>query len=717
MGKVIILDENTSNKIAAGEVVERPASVVKELVENSIDAEAKSISIEIANGGISYIKVVDNGTGIDEDDLEIAFERHATSKIRSADDLDSIMTMGFRGEALASIASVSTVEVSTRVRNNPLGTYIRLQGGVLQEIGHTGCPAGTTFIVRDLFYNTPARFKFLKKDSTEAGYVSDLVSRIALANPDISFRLVSNHAQVMHTPGNNDLRSTIFSIYGREVAQNVLEVNHEEKGIRITGYAGKPEISRGNRNHQSILVNGRYIRDKLISSAIDEAYKTLLMKNKYAFVVLNIRLNPLMVDVNVHPTKMEVRFSEEQNVFRAVYHAVNNALLSATLVRSVQLENKDTNIFKFSGFEKPLEDLWQQSFDEKRNLKKDKLESEIKKNDYIQVPLKDEQERGSNAGTYEKSAETNTPEIRENPANPYVLKKGSSKGTETDMWVSGATGEENEKCASDPIVTAKDTLDGNAAGTKTEHVAISHNNIQEIRKETCHDSQAPGPERDTNREKAIGGIQTAEGSLERTGQPDGSGLALGDCTIIGQAFSTYVILQQQDELILVDQHAAHERITYEHMKKRYTDNQSLAQELLAPLVVEVTGRELKLLQEESEFFNKLGFIYEEFGNNSIVLRSVPFAFIDESVKNVFMDVLDSVMKAGKDNYSKIADEAIYSMACKAAVKANRRLDGMEIRKMLEDLGQLENPYTCPHGRPTVVRIKKQELEKMFKRIV
>ncbi len=349
MGHIIVLDENTSNKIAAGEVVEKPASVVKELVENSIDAGAASISVDIKNGGISYIKVTDNGSGMDEDDVEIAFERHATSKIKRAEDLDSISTMGFRGEALASIAAVSSVELQTRAAGNTYGMYVHISGGTLREVRQTGCPVGTTFIIRDLFYNTPARYKFLKKDSTEAGYISDTISRIALGNPGISFKLTSGKALLLHTPGNNDVKSAIYSIYGKEIIKELIEVGYQDEKYKITGYIGKPEAARANRNYQSLYINRRYVKSKMVSYAVEQAYTSILMKNKFPFFVLNIELNPLLVDANVSPAKTEVRFAEESYLSRAIYMAVSKALSSDTLFNPVTVPTKDREIFKFKG--------------------------------------------------------------------------------------------------------------------------------------------------------------------------------------------------------------------------------------------------------------------------------------------------------------------------------------------------------------------------------
>lgn len=666
MGKIIILDENTSNKIAAGEVIERPASVVKELVENSIDAGASSISVEIRNGGISFIKVIDNGSGIDEDDVEIAFERHATSKIRSANDLDSISTLGFRGEALASIAAVSTVEVTTRVQKNAHGTYIKIQGGVVKDLKQTGCPAGTTFIVKDLFYNTPARFKFLKKDSTEAGYISDIVSRIALANPHISFRFLSNNSTVLHTPGNNDLLSTIFSIYGRETARQLSEIRYEENGIKVAGFAGRPEIARANRNHQSIFVNGRYVKSKVIASSIDEAYKTFLMKNKHAFIVLEIELNPLLIDINVHPTKMEVRFSDEQAVFRSVYHAINNALLSKPLAKTVQLEGKeiDRDIFKFASLEKPKSSYIQQNIEinKEHYLKDDSGKSRlIDGNALLKNNLLEKE--NNNTGFDETG-------IKQVKDISYDIKREVSS-IDNNKWV-----KEDADKNTDVFIEINHSKDENEQARTNDQSIVDH-------------------KKETSKKNSF----------------------FKDAKIIGQAFFTYILLQQNDELILIDQHAAHERIMYEQIKKKYINNEPLSQEMVSPVVIELTNQEIRFLEEEKDFFNRLGFIYDNFGNNSIILRAVPYDESIGGVKDTFLEIMDLAAGSGKNICKKAADDTLYTIACKAAIKANKRLDDMEIKSLLDSLEDLDNPYTCPHGRPTLIRLAKYELEKMFKRIV
>ncbi|MCX7843144.1 MAG: DNA mismatch repair endonuclease MutL [Clostridia bacterium] len=619
MGKIIVLDENTSNKIAAGEVIERPSSVVKELVENSIDAGASAITVEIKNGGISFIKVTDNGSGIDEDDIEIAFERHATSKIKSARDLESIATLGFRGEALSSIAAVSTVELTTRVEKNNHGTYIKVQGGSVKEVRQTGCPVGSTFIVRDLFYNTPARYKFLKKDSTEAGYVSDVLSRIALGNPSISIKLLSNSAVVFHSPGNNDLLSAIFSIYGKEIARDVLAVSYSDEKMSLSGFVGKADIARSNRTNQSIFINGRYIKSKLISSAVDEAYKTLLMKSRFPFFVLNLDINPQLVDVNVHPTKMEVRFSQEQEIFMGVYHAVENSLISSSLIKEMRLEDEKEDGFRFKN-------------------------TAINKPDYSQEEIA-----------------VSSISVSEYPETQYTPQSKTSYNIQ------------------DSIEAAEET--------KYPEPSYSMNNY------TCIENNA-------------GGIETPKKYN-----------SFAEYMIVGQAFSTYIILQKAEELVLIDQHAAHERIMYERLKKKYENKVKISQNLIVPLVVNMTYKEIKFLEENKDFFISLGFEFENFGNNSVIIRAVPLLDENDAIKSTFLEVIDALINSNKTINSITADETLYSIACKAAVKANKRLDDSEIRSLLEELDFLENPYTCPHGRPTAIRLTKHELEKMFKRII
>lgn len=651
MGRIIVLDENTSNKIAAGEVVEKPASVVKELVENSIDAGATSISINIKNGGISYIKVTDNGSGMDEDDVEIAFERHATSKIKRAEDLDSIVTMGFRGEALASIAAVSSVELQTKTISSKYGMYVHISGGVLKDVRQTGCPVGTTFIIKDLFYNTPARYKFLKKDSTEAGYISDSITRIALGNPGISFKLTSGKTELLHTPGNNDLKSAIFSIYGREVVRELMQVDYQDEKVKITGFVGKPESARSSRNYQSLFINNRYVKSKLVSYAVEQAYSSILMKNKFPFYVLSININPLLVDANVHPAKIEVRFADESHLSRAVYMAVSKALSSGSLFNPVTVPAKDRELFKFTSHEPKDEYVQQQIKYQENSYLKEKV-------DEVQIYTK----------SLQPFARTDVnKEIQPKPYNSDYIINDNFK--QDDLNLSSAS-----------MVQLK----------QEKH---------ELNDEQVENEKQEIEEKPSEAEKA-GGFE-----------------ALTDMKYIGQAFTTYIILQNGNELVLVDQHAAHERVLYEKLKSKFESQENTSQLLLEPVVIQLQAFELNMVKAKEELLKKIGFIFEDFGNNSIIIRGVPYLVEGFSPKELFLELTDKMNESVKPISTHLADEIIHTIACKAAIKANKKMDDKEVQQLLAELSITGRKYTCPHGRPTVIRVTKYEIEKMFKRIV
>lgn len=651
MGKIIILDENTANKIAAGEVIERPASVIKELVENSIDAGADNISVEIRNGGISFIRVIDNGSGIAEDDVQIAFERHATSKIRRADDLGSVISMGFRGEALASIAAVSDVQLSTRVKSSVQGISVHVKGGCVLEEKPVGCPIGTSITVRELFFNTPARYKFLKKDSTEAGNTADMLNRIALGYPDISFKLVSNGSVLLHTPGNNDLKSAVFSVYGAETAKHLLAVDYQDEHAKITGYVGKAEIARSNRNHQSIYVNRRYIRNRTISSAIDSAYSTFLMKNRHAFVLMDIRLNPVTVDVNVHPSKMEVKFSNEQDIFRSVYHAINGTLMSQSSVRTLSgsddagLPGTDRSTYTFTEKQHGHQSAYTQQSDWSKPVYG-------QKSNYSAYPAYTQQDFELVKKELDRKREEaiSGSLVREPQASDYGPVHGNYGESVSDATPAA------------DIVSVTD--DAHAINERSEVYSLFRNS-----------------------------------------------------RIIGQAFSTYIFLESGEELFLLDQHAAHERIRYEELKEAYGKKEPLSQILVSGIPVELTTNEFQFALDEAPFFESLGYSVEPFGSNAILLRSVPLLEVDTDVSKLFLEILDFVMNGRNGEKSVIADEALYTMACKSAVKANKRLSELEIQALLDRMSRLENPYTCPHGRPAILKLKRYDLEKLFKRIV
>jgi DNA mismatch repair protein MutL len=669
MGKIIVLDENTVNRIAAGEVVERPASVVKELVENSIDAGSTVINTEIRNGGISFIRVLDNGSGLASDDVEMAFERHATSKIRRADDLGSITSMGFRGEALSSTAAVSDVQMLTRTRDSVQGVRISVRGGVVTDIGPAGCPVGTSITVKELFFNTPARYKFLKKDTTEAGYVTDILSRIALAHPEISLTLTSNGKKIIHTPGNGDLRSTVFSIYGADTAKQLLEVDYSDGGIRIEGFAGKAEIARTSRTNQSIYINKRYIRSKTVTSAIDSAYSTFLMKNRYPFVLLIITVDPSNVDVNVHPSKMEVKFSNEQAIFRAVYHAVNNALLSGSTIRTLPGSYNSGSSYISVGSTSAIDAEKSEKFD-------DMVSDNVQKN---------------------------TVNVR-NPDD--IVSRYSPKGTATNKnsdvdRFSDTSFRPGGKSLRSPSYTQQEFEWVKKGLEEKREAAISGSTIYtDLEQENSSDKVA---------EKQLTVPDEIKDTV-KTGLFDGT-------RIIGQVFSTYVLLEGEDEIFLLDQHAAHERIRYEKLKKSFSKNESFSQMLMSVIHVDLTSFEYQFAVSEANFFEKLGFSFESFGTNSLILRSAPFVDDGLDIKGCFLEILDFVMNGSSSEKSLIADEALYRMACRSAVKANKKLDEREIRALLSELSSLENPYTCPHGRPAVFRLRRYDIEKLFKRIV
>ncbi len=637
MGSIVLLDDLTINKIAAGEVIERPANVVKELVENAMDAGATSISIDIENGGITYIRISDNGKGIAPDDVEIAFERHATSKIRNAADLVKVSTMGFRGEALASIASIAKVEMITRTKDNDTGTRIVIEGGKTILLEECGAPVGTTITIQELFFNTPVRYKFLKKDFTEGGYVEDVVSHIALINPNISFRMTNNKKEVLRTNGNGDISAVVYHIYGKDIAQNLLSVDGELEGIHVVGVAGKPEIARSNRSNQLFYVNGRYIKDKILSAATEEAYRTLIPHGKYGFCILNVILNPELVDVNVHPAKLEVRFSDEGKIFRAVNYALRDALLKQDITRDAEEDDdsEEETIVEPKQTSKGL-------FDAFRNTK----------------PL----ERKENLITVNF-----TPKVEEKNVEYVSDTKNDSKLVDElfpneEIPQAEVEKEEPEK---EELVEEK----GKKHSPIFENIAIIE-------------------------EKAN----------------------IPEYKILGVAFSTYILLELEDDVYILDQHAAHERVLYEKVKENFYKNGGKEiQMLLLPDIMELSKRDMHLVKSHMDLFKQAGFSLEEFGENTIKITGVPTICFEMDTKSLFLDILDGFDITNRTTKQDLEEKFIATVACKAAIKANMSLEEREIRGLLDQLLVLENPFTCPHGRPTAIRITKQEIEKKFGR--
>lgn len=617
MSQIQILDTQTANSIAAGEVVERPASVVKELVENSLDAGASVIQVEIRQGGIASIRITDNGCGMDEADAKLSFARHATSKIRSIDDLEAVHTMGFRGEALASITAVAKVRLETRLLGSEAGTLVEIAAGEVLAVRPVGCPEGTTITIESLFFNTPARFKFLKKDSSEAAAIADILERMALARPDVSFRLVSQGNELLHTPGNNDLKSAVFAVFGKAAAQDSLVVAYEQSPVQLRGFIGTPEAARNSRTWQCFYVNGRLVRSRAISAALDEAYATHLMKRKFPLAVLMIDLPMPLVDVNVHPQKMEVRFWDEQAVFRAVYHAVQNTLQrELALVESSPLTISPP--VKPVVYEQPALDLEHETTGQSVVIAASQ-----------NVPPEADQPARADDQTVYRPAQ---------PA-PVVLREGSD-----------LVGQADQPAESDP-------------GKKTINSLLS-------------------------------------------------------ARIIGQLFTTYLILEQGEDLLLVDQHAAHERILFEQLVARHrARGPAASQPLLVPQTLAVTAREQAVLIAEQETLLTLGFEYEAFGPQTILIRAIPdggrLHINPQAALRVALDSLLTDKIKSEDQISAL----FYTMACKAAIKAHDLLHPDEMKRLLDDLQGLDDPYHCPHGRPIIIRISRFELEKQFKRIV
>lgn len=609
MAKIHHLDQDTVHQIAAGEVVERPSAVVKELVENAIDAGAKAITIEIKQGGISFIRITDNGTGIAKEEIPIAFERYATSKIQSVDDLFCITSLGFRGEALSSIAAVAQVELVTKTADEWIGSRYIIEGGEEKQFEEIGCPEGTTFLIRNLFYNIPARKKFLKSAATEASYIGDLIEHLAISHPEVSFKFVNNNQIKLHTSGNGNLKEALYHIYGREVANHLLsiEAKKEESGIFITGFIGKPMISRGNRNFENYFINGRYVKSALISKAIEEAYKSYLMSRKYPFTALFFQIDTEKIDVNVHPTKMEVRFIDGDILADYILESILETLKGKELIPEISFlpKQEKTQVKKSpEPFEKKRMQLEQPSFSQVKNI--------------ISTP---------------------------------------------------------------PII--KESL---------EYLTV--NETKEKKKEKKLEEQEPLLD--------LPPLLSIE--------------AKAKYRIIGQIFSTYWILEYQDKVFVVDQHAAHEKVLYEHMKKVWKEKELFSQVLEPPIIISIPVGQEHIVKGHLGVFKEIGFEIEPFGGKEYAVKAVPIDILGISSQKLLLELIDSFSSDTRNKTPEILLEKMASLSCKAAVKGNHTLSFLEIEKLMEQLFELENPYHCPHGRPTFISIRQYEIEKKFKRV-
>ena len=717
MGNIVLLDELTINKIAAGEVIERPSSVVKELIENSIDAGATNINVEVKNGGISYIRITDNGKGIMQDDMEIAFERHATSKIRVADDLENVKSMGFRGEALASIAAIARVEMVSKTEDSETGYKIIVEGGNVIEKHEEGCPKGTSITVENLFYNTPVRYKFLKKDFTEAGYIEDVVTRIALINPNIAIKLVSGGKTVIQTSGNGDMKTVVYNIYGKDVAENILDVNYDYEDIKISGVVGKPSIARSNRANQLFFVNKRFIKDKTLTSGAEQAFKGMITVGKFGFLILNIEMNPQKVDVNVHPAKLEVRFEDENKIFKAVYHAIKDTLLKGDLVTETDKEElpkqnfdniKETNYEESKG-------LFQR-FRQKENEK----EAEEENNNFIRDIFNSR--NTAKISTFSNGEPTLT--LNEQTEKYQNLIKELNKNNNEESNKNDI--EKTQVINLDDIkkeVDDKSKIDSTYPLTYQEiKENMQNKNEASANFENMYESifGKPLTKRD-NEEK----VEDKGEKIDAQAVTTLDNVSMFDkkeeynkpvYKFIGIAFSTYIIIEMDKEMYIIDQHAAHERILYEKVKENYYSNGPKdSQLMLLPDIITLTNKEMDIARDNMEMFKKAGFELEEFGENTIKLTGVPNICIDLNTRDLFLETLDEINTVARTAKQEIEEKFIATVACKAAVKANMALTEEEVNSLMEKLLRLPNPFTCPHGRPTAIKMTKTDIEKKFSR--
>lgn len=677
MNKIQVLDQITIDKIAAGEVIERPSSVVKELVENAIDAKATSITVEIKEGGITFMRIADNGSGIEKEQVPMAFLRHSTSKIRNVEDLSHISSLGFRGEALSSIAAVSQVELITKTHENTFGTRYCISGGIEESLEDAGAPNGTTFLIRQLFYNTPARRKFLKTPMTEASHVGELMMRLALSHPEVSFQFINNGQVKLHTSGNGQLRDVIYHIYGREIASNLLNVDFEKNGIHIKGLIGKPLISRGNRNFETYFVGGRYIKSSIIYKAIEDAYKDFSMQHKYPFVVLHIDVNSEEVDVNVHPTKMELRFSNQQEVYNAVYEAVEHALHERELIPQVTVDVPTAMVPKEerSGARtpfpvRPQAPVRPQTPVRSQTPDKPPVPAKEERNlDYFMAQMKKRVEsyhaQNSSAEVTDKTA-VFKPEVQ------------IDRVKETTSYLKKPQKQTVSKPAVKPEIISKSEVPlkpDKVENNKNEQLNLFEENF--IKKEIR-----------------------------------------AEYKLIGQVFDTYWLTEYHDNLYIIDQHAAHERVLYEKTMKSLKNRDFTSQMISPPIILHLSMQEEELLNQYIDQFTRIGFEIEEFGQESYAVRAVPDNLFSIAKKDLLMEMIDSLStEVSRNSTSELIDEKIASMSCKAAVKGNMKLSAIEVDALIGELLTLDNPYHCPHGRPTIIAMSKKELEKKFKRIV
>ncbi len=699
MAEIHILDSETIDKIAAGEVVERPASVVKELVENAIDAGATAVTVEIKDGGIEFIRVTDNGSGMERGQLRRAFLRHATSKIEDAGDLERISSLGFRGEALSSIAAVAKVEVITKTSGDIIGSRILLEGSRETAFDEVGAPEGTTFLIRNLFFNTPARRKFLKQPATEGGYIADLMEHLALSRPDISFKFTMGGQMKFHTSGNGDLREVVYRIYGRDVARELVPIQAKQEGIRVEGYLGKPVQVRSNRNFEIYFINGRFIRSNVVSKAVEEGYKEYLMQHKFPLCVLHITMDAHRVDVNVHPAKMDVRFSNAMEFCDFLMRSVKRTLRDREMIPEASLStSQELKAEKAQKQREKGESAAPEPFEDNRSCSYRLMEEaryhaeQTKEQTFFHNPVWN-RVKGENVHTQEKALRQESEKIsrqtvpggKEEPGAYFQEQAaGQPESTEDFFTETSELPEPAEPflgqnpMLSDSAMFGKVSAGEAAAGQMTSPAGVQLNLFEER-------------------------ILTADNRSR--------------FRIIGQVFDTYWLIEYEEKLLMIDQHAAHEKVNYERLMGQYRQKNVLSQGLLPPVIVTLSGQEEAVLKENLDTFCALGFEVEAFGGSEYALRSVPTDLYGCQEQEMFLEVLDGLIDGSGFGGIRVIEEKIASMSCKAAVKGNSKMNVREAEALIDELLALENPYNCPHGRPVIVSMTRAEMDKKFKRIV
>lgn len=657
MPQIALLSQETIDKIAAGEVIERPSSVVKELVENAIDAGSSAVTVEIKEGGISFIRISDNGCGIEREQIPLAFLRHSTSKIKSVEDLFTVTSLGFRGEALSSIAAVSQVELITKTNGDFTGSRYLIEGSKEVSLEEIGAPDGTTFIIRNLFYNTPARKKFLKSAQTEGTYIHELMQRMILSHPDVAFKFIMNNQVKLQSSGNGNIKDIIYHLYGRDITKALLPIAHESELFKVSGFIGKPMISRGNRGYELYFVNGRFIRSQILSKAIEDAFKPFLMQHQYPFTVLYFEIDSSLLDVNVHPTKMELRFSNQQELYREVQSILSAALVHRDIIPEVPVDTPKKNEMEVPKIEKVMPE----PFEQKR------LE-EIRK------------------------------AVRKD--SPYEIKYPVSRPMGTGSVSSAA----QEKLL--------DTIKSMPPEDMTE---------ERIQKEPLPEQSKKETEKELAKEAYVIREEETYGAKPEGSYEQGSFLKeeeMAKQKIIGQLFDTYWLVEYNDRLFIVDQHAAHEKVMYEKLKKQFEKKEFTSQAISPPIVITLSMREAEVLERFKEQFTKLGFEIEHFGGAEYSICGVPGNLYRLNTRDVLIEMLDELTDGISERATAdVILDKIASMSCKAAVKGSQRLSLPEMEQLMKDLMKLDNPYNCPHGRPTIIAMSKYEIEKKFKRIV